>query len=167
MAFHRAGDSSLGLLAERGLAYDVIGVLPRHLEHAGALADALPDLRLVIDHLGTPPVGADGEEPWAGWMRALAERDNVWVKLSGLYRSTGLTNTPYDDTRPFIDALIDANPRQLLWGTDWPHPSIAVPMPDDTDLVDQFGAWVEDEALRQAILVDNPERLYGFEPYVS
>ncbi|MGH1549476.1 amidohydrolase family protein [Leifsonia poae] len=54
-AVHR----SLAVLASRGLAYDVIGVLPRHREHALALADEQPDLRLVVDHIGTPPVGSD------------------------------------------------------------------------------------------------------------
>ena len=37
-------------------------------------------------------------------------------------------------------------------------------MPNDGDLVDQIAVWVPDEAVRKRILVDNPERLYGFEP---
>ncbi len=85
------------------------------------------------------------------------------MKLSGTYRVTGKTAVPYDDARPFVDALVAANPAQLVWGTDWPHPSIPVAMPDDTDLTDQFGDWVSDDALREAIFVRNPERLYGFE----
>ncbi|WP_314148532.1 amidohydrolase family protein [uncultured Leifsonia sp.] len=116
--------TSLALLAGRGLAYDVIGVLPRHLEHAVALADALPDLRLVIDHLGTPPVGADGEEPWAGWMRALAERDNVWVKLSGLTTLGGGADAAR--LRPYVDRALDAfGPARLLYGGDWPVSTLA------------------------------------------
>ena len=39
---------SLTLLADRGLTFDVISALPRHLEHALALAEELPGLRLVI-----------------------------------------------------------------------------------------------------------------------
>ena len=33
----------------------------------------------------------------------------------------------------------------------------------DGDLVDQIAVWVPDEAVRKRILVDNAERLYGFE----
>jgi 2-pyrone-4,6-dicarboxylate lactonase len=127
-----------------------------------ALADRLR-LPLVFDHLGHLPtregVGARGFQDLLGLVR---ER-RAWVKLSGAYRVTGRTHAPYDDARPFVDALIAAEPAQLVWGTDWPHPSIAVPMPDDTDLVDMFGEWVTDESLRRAILVANPERLYGFD----
>jgi 2-pyrone-4,6-dicarboxylate lactonase len=36
-------------------------------------------------------------------------------------------------------------------------------MPDDGDLVDQVAVWVPDDVVRKRILVDNPERLYGFE----
>jgi predicted TIM-barrel fold metal-dependent hydrolase len=35
-------------------------------------------------------------------------------------------------------------------------------MPRDEELVDQLAVWVPDEATRHRILVDNPERLYGF-----
>jgi len=121
----------------------------------------------VFDHLGHVPTHKGIGDTGFRNLLALVREELAWVKLSGTYRTTGLQATPYDDTRPFVDALIEANPRQLVWGTDWPHPSIPVPMPDDTDLTDQFGEWVGDAALRQAILVDNPERLYGFEPYVA
>jgi 2-pyrone-4,6-dicarboxylate lactonase len=182
--YHRLGARGvrLNLLFGAGLAVETADVLARRIRdldwHLQFLADVstiddLPRLvqrlrvPVVFDHLGHVPAHKGTRNAGFQNLLALVREGLAWVKLSGLYRSTGLANTPYDDTRPFIDALIDANPRQLLWGTDWPHPSIAVPMPDDTDLVDQFGAWVEDEALQQAILVDNPERLYGFEPYVG
>ena len=39
-----------------------------------------------------------------------------------------------------------------------------VKMPDDVNLVDLFGRWVPDAALRHRILVENPEHFYGFDP---
>ena len=48
-------------------------------------------------------------------------------------------------------------------GSDWPHVLLETTMPNDGDLVDQIAVWVPDEATRRRILVDNPERLYGFE----
>ncbi|MFC0397379.1 amidohydrolase family protein [Paraburkholderia rhizosphaerae] len=182
--FHRLGARGvrLNLLFGAGLALETAQTLAKRIQgldwHLQFLADVstLTDLtgfveRLrvpaVFDHLGHVPAHKGIRD--AGFQNLLAlVRDGLaWVKLSGTYRSTGLHATPYVDTRPFIDALIDANARQLVWGTDWPHPAIAVPMPDDTELVDQFNEWVDDTAVRQAIFVDNPERLYGFEPYSS
>jgi len=86
-----------------------------------------------------------------------------WVKLSGSYRMTGEQHTPYDDIRPFAQALIQANPDNLVWATDWPHPQLSIPMPNDGDLLDMLEQWVPDEKTRHRILVDNPERLYAFE----
>ena len=41
-----------------------------------------------------------------------------WVKLSAPYRSS--TQAPYyEDMRPLVLALVDANPRRVLWGSDW------------------------------------------------
>ena len=36
-------------------------------------------------------------------------------------------------------------------------------MPNDGDLVDQIAVWIPDATARNRILVDNAERLYGFE----
>ena len=49
-----------------------------------------------------------------------------------------------------------------MWGTDWPHPSIAADvMPDDGHLLDLFHDWTPDEAVRRKILVETPTRLFG------
>jgi L-fuconolactonase len=56
----------LALLAACGLTFDVVAVLPRHLEHVPVLAARYPDLRLVIDHLAKPPIKDKGWEPWPG-----------------------------------------------------------------------------------------------------
>ena len=55
----------LALLARRGLAFDVCAETPYLLGHVPALAAAQPDLRLVVDHLGKPPVASGGWQPWA------------------------------------------------------------------------------------------------------
>ncbi|GAB3583110.1 amidohydrolase family protein [Leifsonia lichenia] len=125
-AVHR----SLALLADRGLAFDVIGVLPRHLEHALSLAEALPGLRLVIDHLGTPPVGAadGGAEPWASLMTRLAAHPGVFVKLSGLTTLGAAGRATADDLRPYAEHVLDAfGPARVLFGGDWPVSTLAGP----------------------------------------
>jgi predicted TIM-barrel fold metal-dependent hydrolase len=63
---------------------------------------------------------------------------------------------------PFAHALVATMPDRLVWGSDWPHVLLDKTMPNDGDLVDQLAVWVEDEAVRKRILVDNAERLYAF-----
>jgi len=64
--------------------------------------------------------------------------------------------------RAFHEALVRANPDQLVWGGDWPHPRIEGEMPNVGHLLDLFQEWTPDTAVRHRILVDNPARFYGF-----
>ena len=89
---------------------------------------------------------------------------NCWVKLTGTYRITTSERTPYDDVAPFARALIEANEDRIVWGTDWPHPTLKGLMPNDGALLDQLPVWAPDEKLRRKILVSNAEALYGFDP---
>ena len=90
-----------------------------------------------------------------------------WVKLTGPYRISSFANLPYEDVFPYAEALLDAAPGRLLWGSDWPHVMQTKPMPNDGGLLDLLARWVPDPELRQIILVDNPASLYGFETVVA
>ncbi len=122
---------------------------------------ALP-VQTVFDHMGHFPMtkgtGIKGFED----LLALMGNGKAWAKLSGAYRITSQTTSPYDDVTPVAQALIAANPDQVVFGTDWPHPHIPVDMPNDGDLLDGLADWAPDAAARHAILVDNPARLYDF-----
>lgn len=117
----------------------------------------------VIDHMGHLPVAKGVDNPGFQDLLALVREGRTWVKLSAPYRLTAFRLPPYTDVDPFAQALIEANPDQLLFGTDWPHPGISVPMPNDGDLMQEFLRWMQgDGKLTRRILVANPERLYGF-----
>lgn len=116
----RQVQAGLSLLAERGLPFDVVAVFPRHLPLVPAVADAHPDLVMVIDHLAKPPFRGDGWESWVEAMRAAAARPNVFAKLSGLDTAAGPGWT-VDELRPAWDVALDAfGPGRLLFGSDWP-----------------------------------------------
>jgi len=91
----------------------------------------------------------------------LMRNGQAWVKMTGPYRICD-GNLPYAEMRPFNDAVINANPKRLIWGSDWPHVMVKKQMPHDADLCELLGAWVGDESLRKTILVDNPCILYDF-----
>jgi predicted TIM-barrel fold metal-dependent hydrolase len=50
----------------------------------------------------------------------------------------------------------------MVWGSDWPHPTETERKPDDALLFDLLAAWVPDAKIRNRILVQNPQTLYGF-----
>jgi 2-pyrone-4,6-dicarboxylate lactonase len=130
-------------------------------EVAVRLRDISREMPVVVDHmLNIPAARGVGAANFQALLR-LAGESHVHVKLSAAYRLSE-RYPDYADAKPFHDALVAANPERLLWGTDWPHPSIAAEvMPDDGHLLDLFTDWTPDEAVRRKILVETPQRLFG------
>lgn len=114
--------ASLEVLEQRGVPLDVVAVLPRHLELIPILSARHPGLRMVIDHLGKPPIGLDSREPWTSLIAAAAENRHVHAKISGLYSATadmGAWTTAA--IRPFFDLALESfGPDRLMYGGDWP-----------------------------------------------
>jgi 2-pyrone-4,6-dicarboxylate lactonase len=119
------------------------------------------DIDLAIDHMGWLEVGRGVKDRSFQTLVALLREGRIWMKLSACRNSRAFPD--YEDLRPFHDAFVEANPDRLLWGTDWPFVRMGDLTPDPGHLVDLFHAWIDDEALRRRILVDNPARLFGFE----
>lgn len=127
-----------------------------------ALASRLARLAVpyVIDHMGYLPASLGVDHPAFQSLLALV-RDGAWVKLSGAYRLT-TEGPPYRDTIAFAQRLHQAAPQRCVWGSDWPHVAHYGPMMNVGDLLDLLADWIPDDAARRQVLVDNPERLYGF-----
>ena len=71
-----------------------------------------------------------------------------------------IAGPPYDDVVPFAHTIVERFPDRVLWGTDWPHPNMTKEAPDDGLLVDIIPKIAPTATLQQALLVDNPMRLY-------
>ena len=125
--------------------------------------DAIAELPVdvVIDHMGY--MSADKGPSNPGFLRLLklVEAGRCWVKLSAPYRLTDWQRFGYGAVAPLARALARAHPQRMLWGSDWPHTDLRSGMPNDGDLLDLLGAWIDDDATREAILVTNPASLYG------
>jgi predicted TIM-barrel fold metal-dependent hydrolase len=130
-------------------------------ETAPRLRDIARDMPVIIDHYGMVEAARGVNEPNFQALLTLVGDGAVHVKVSAPYRIS--TQFPdYPDARPFHEALVRVNPERLMWGTDWPHPSIAAAvMPDDGHLLDLFMDWTPDKAMRRKILVETPKRLFG------
>ncbi|OUM03928.1 amidohydrolase family protein [Variovorax sp. JS1663] len=129
-------------------------------QHA-ALLRQLP-CPIVFDHLARLPLGGEHQEAAFALVRELLERERAWVKLSGAYLNTRSGPPAYADTVEVARTLVRIAPQRLVWGSDWPHATEPLDKPDDAALLDLLGDWVPDAATRDAILVHNPARLYGF-----
>jgi 2-pyrone-4,6-dicarboxylate lactonase len=125
------------------------------------LRDVSRQMPVIIDHMLHMPVERGIADPNFQALLRLVSDGAVHVKVSAPYRMSAQF-PGYDDARAFHEALVAANPERLMWGSDWPHPSIAAEvMPDDGQLLDLLMAWTPDEAVRRRILVETPARLFG------
>ncbi len=143
-----------------------------------ALAPAIRKLKvpLVLDHMGGVRSKDGPKQPDFDLVLDLVSAGAVWVKVSGADIVSGLTGNDADlqDAAPFARALIAANAGRAVWGTDWPHPAhmhgavgdaappIGFRPVGNAALVKLFLDVAGDDATRRRILVDNPQRLYGF-----
>lgn len=118
---------------------------------------------VVVDHMGHMAVEKGLDHPGFRLLRDLVAEGHAWVKLSGCDRIS-TAHPDYRDAIPFAQALIEAGPGRMVWGTDWPHVSKRAHMPNDGTLLNRLADFAPDAGMRRAILVDNPARLYGFDP---
>ena len=127
---------------------------------------------VVIDHMGLPDASqGTGQEVFRN-VTDLVSR-GAWVKVAGADRITRSTGR-MADAIPFIRALAQAAPQRVVWGSDWPnigfhnrqqvHDDAILPHRelDAGALLDLLAQAVPDAEARRAILVTNPEWLYGF-----
>ncbi len=115
---------------------------------------------VVVDHMGRPDVAKGVDDiGFRRFVQFMTDNDTVWTKVSCPERLSA-TGPDYADVVPFARTLVETFPDRVLWGTDWPHPNMKSHMPDDGVLVDFIPRIAVDAARRQALLVDNPMRLY-------
>jgi 2-pyrone-4,6-dicarboxylate lactonase len=136
-----------------------------HFESA-LIGDLAPALRrstvpVVIDHMGRVDAARGLDQPDFRQLLDLMRDKRFWVKVSGSDRASRRP-APYEDAIPFARMLVAEFGDRAIWGTDWPHPNVASGIPDDGILVDLLAEIAPSTAQRQALLVDNPRRFYGF-----
>ncbi len=132
-------------------------------------ADTLAELRpflaaiptpIVVDHIGRPAVAQGPDGPDMRAFRALLDsRADIWAKVTCPDRLDP-GGAPWHDFARTVRPLVADYPDRVLWGTDWPHPNMQGAIPDDGALVDMIPRIAPTAALQEALLVDNPIRLY-------
>jgi L-fuconolactonase len=117
-------DDGLGVLASSRLPLDFPTANHHALADVARIGERHPDLAMIIDHLGKPPIGGSAADraQWRELIAGCAQNPRTVAKVSGLYASQGpLDLWTVDQVRPFVDDAIELfGPDRLLYGGDWP-----------------------------------------------
>lgn len=124
---------TLRAMAEQGIALWSY-LPPEQLNALSRLVQVLPDLTVVLNHLGFAPNGMHVDEHQRPYFLDALPRDrvdavlamsaapNVHIMLSGLYALSS-EPWPYRDLWPMVQQLSDAyGLTRLLWASDYPWP---------------------------------------------
>ncbi len=125
--------SDMKALAGAGLELDTAKMSPALAAAIVRLTDAAPELRVVIDHMGQadPPAAPAERAAYEADMRRIAERPQVYVKVSEVLRHVG-GRVPEDlgAYRAKLDELWGLfGEDRLLYGSDWPNCNQWAPYP--------------------------------------
>jgi L-fuconolactonase len=156
-------ERGLAVLAEHRMPLDVPTNGFAALARIAEIARAHPELPIVIDHLGKPPIGggADARDAWRDALATCARQPNVVAKLSGLYAASGpLADWTVHDLRPIVDDALDLlGADRLLYGSDWPISLLAGGDARTWDAMQQLLAPLSPDE-RAAILGGTAARVY-------
>jgi L-fuconolactonase len=152
---------SLKLLAAAKLVFDAIPINTAQFESVLEVARRLPELKIVINHLGRPPLPEQGWEPWATLIARAAEYRNTSMKLSIGLDIIMRWRWSTDAVRRYSDHVLDLfSPDRVMAASNWPvillGASYAETWSGLTDLVAELSP---DE--RRAVLGATAKRIYG------
>jgi L-fuconolactonase len=112
---------SLKRLAALGLAFDAIPLNEAQFASVLTMARQLPDLPVVLNHLGRPPVPEQGWEPWASQIAQAAGHDNVTVKLSVGLDIVLRWRWSTEAIRRYADHVLERfGPDRVMAASNWP-----------------------------------------------
>jgi len=114
---------SLGILADHGVPFDVVGVKIEHIKAAIQVAKQIPHLKMVFDHLNHPPIATS--EQFGAWGEAITEAaamPNFYAKISGLGTCCADFNDWSANTiEPYVAYVLEHfGVHKLMIGGDWP-----------------------------------------------
>lgn len=148
---------ALRVVAGRGLVYELVALAKGHLDNAVAIVEHVPELTLIIDHLGGPHVRGERWEPWASIVRAAAQHERCMVKYSGLDPVDGSVEA----YRPYVEHVFaEFGPDRVLWASNWPATRLGGSYKTIVD--DSFALLPAlSSAERDAVFGTNTRRVYG------
>ncbi|MGE0375904.1 MAG: amidohydrolase, partial [Planctomycetaceae bacterium] len=154
--------AGLKVLERRRVPFDLLFYV-KHLRHAAVLAEILPELPLVIDHLAKPRIRDGAIADWEHDFRAAATHENIYCKLSGMITEAHWSNWTPTDLAPYVEIALDAfGPQRLMFGSDWPVCELAGTYQQVFDALGECLASLS-EAERDRIYGGTARAFYGLD----
>ncbi|MEK6481729.1 amidohydrolase family protein [Catalinimonas sp. 4WD22] len=154
-----AFQESLNLMNRHQLSLDI------HYGSEGLKAfipiiDKFPDMTFVINHLGLPDVKQGENESWQKAMQAVAERPNVYCKLSGLLTRCEDDQKNSQTLKPYILSAIDYfGTERMVFASDWPVLTLGGTFEHWLQILDEVLGDFKKQELRD-IFYQNAARAY-------
>lgn len=149
-------------LEQFGLVYDIL-IFERHLPAAVEFVDRHPRQIFVLDHIAKPRIREHLVSPWRENLRKLAERENVYCKLSGMVTEADYETWTSEDLAPYFDTVLEVfGPSRLMFGSDWPVCLAATTYSGWFELVSRLIDLLS-EAEQDSILGATATRVYGLD----
>jgi L-fuconolactonase len=156
---------SLKILAAHNIPYDVVGVLTDHIETALKIAEKIPALRMVFDHLNQPPIAKNERfGRWGELMKQAAGNENFYAKISGLGTTSGKGDTwSADDIKPYVEFVLHYfGSDRCFCGGDWPVSELAGSYSKTWSIYKTvINDLVKEEEEREKIFYWNAKNFYG------
>ncbi len=146
-------------IASRDLAYDML-VRPRHMKHIPTVAEKVPNLRVVIDHIAKPLIARGIVEPWDALMKDIADIPGVHCKVSGMVTEADHSNWKVADLIPYVSHVREVfGMERLMFGSDWPVCLFAASYKQVVDAaIESIGPMTAEE--RAGFMGGNAARFY-------
>ena len=110
----------VSLLKKYNLIYEIL-IFGRQLKQAIKFVDHHPGQIFVLDHIAKPKIIKNNLSPWKENIKELAQRQNVYCKISGMVTEASYTKWTEDQLIPYLEVVLDAfGPDRLMFGSDWP-----------------------------------------------
>jgi L-fuconolactonase len=149
------------LLQKFGYTYDIL-IFPDQLGYSLDFTSSFPDQPFVIDHVAKPYIKDKRlTSEWKAAIRAVAARENVYCKISGMVTEADWKRWKAEDLHPYIDTVVEAfGTRRILYGSDWPVCLVAATYEQWHGLMkDYFSKFSKDE--QAAVFGGNAIQFYN------
>jgi L-fuconolactonase len=133
-------NAGVAQLRPRNLAYDIL-IVHHQLPASIRFVDRHPNQIFVLDHIAKPPIRTGDLQLWAHDLADLADRPNVFCKLSGIVTEADYATWSYEQILPWMETALAAfTPARLMFGSDWPVCRVATTYVDWVHAVERFAA---------------------------
>lgn len=144
-----AFNDGISHLKNHALIYDIL-IYERQLGPSIQFVDRHPDQVFVLDHIAKPRIGDGLTAPWKEQMLELAQRENVYCKLSGVATEAEWANWTEDQLLPYLEIALEAfGPSRMMFGSDWPVALLAIGYGQWIGLIEKFAAKLSESEQTQ------------------